>query len=286
MLRIRRAWLLAPALFITTALLASSADGGLIGAVSGQKDKKDKDKDAKEKDAKDGKEKDGKFDPKGPKADPGKATKELRKAYDQITDVAQAPVSAKEATRVLDHAKRFYREAVKAYPDDPRRSVELAAAANDSVRGLEHLQRANAKPVAGLPEPPADFASPFGGPKGKGPPAWNAAATAEPGPWTESLEALSAARERLAWTDGATAVNGPARDLMDSAKAVYEQARTAYEGREYRKAAQLARAAEAWSHVPEHLIRAGWEAAAAPEGSPAPRVKDSGAPPAPPPIKP
>lgn len=270
MLLRRRGRLIAPALFVVTGLLVVGADGTTRGAAGAQKEKKDKDK--KEKDAK---EKEG----------GGKATKDLRKAFDAITDVSQFPLAGKEATRVLDHAKRFYREAMKAYPDDPRRSAELAAAANDAARGLEHFNRALAKPVAGLPEPPPDFDRPFGGPKGKGPPAWNAGAGGEPGPWSESLEALSVAREQLSLVDTNAPVTGAARDTVDAAKAAYSQARTAYEAGEYRKATELARAVEAWSHVPEHLAWARWDMNAAPPLGPEPRPKGQAAPPPPPAIK-
>ena len=56
---------------------------------------------------------------------------------DGITEIAQGAPGGKEATRVFDHAKSFYRAAVKAYPDELRRFRELALAANDAVRGLE-----------------------------------------------------------------------------------------------------------------------------------------------------
>jgi hypothetical protein len=265
-----RGRLFALSLFIVAGLFVIGADRSAVGAPNAQKEKKDKDK--KDKEGKDGKE-------------GGKAAKDLRKAFDTISDVSQTPVAGKEATRVLDHAKRFYREALKAYAEDPRRSAELAAAANDVARGLEHLNRASAKPVAGLPEPPPEFDRPFGEPKGKGPPAWNAGPASEPGPWSASLEALSVTRDRLTGPDAGTPVTGPARDVLDAAKSVYGQARTAYESGDYRKAAELARAAEAWSHVPEHLYRAGWESGAAPPLGPEPRVKGPGVPPPPPAIK-
>jgi hypothetical protein len=85
--------------------------------------------------------------------------------------------------------------------------------------------------------------------------------------------------------DAGVPITGPARDVLDAAKTVYAQARTAYEAGEYRKAAELARAAEAWSHVPEHLNRAGWEVATTPPVAPLPKPKDRGAPPPPPLIK-
>jgi hypothetical protein len=274
MLSFNRGRLIASALFLFSGLLVVVSERTAVSATILQKEKKDKDR--KDKDVKD--LKDG----------GGKAAKDLRKAFDTITDLSQTSLSGKEATRVFDHAKRIYREAVKSYPDDPRRSAELAAAANDTARGLEHLNRALAKPVAGLPEPPADFDRPFGGPKGKGPPAWNAGAGAETGPWSESLEALSVAREQLGNVEPGTPVTGPSRDILDAAKAVYAQARTAYEAAEYRKAAELARASEALSHVPEHLSRAGWETGIAPPApplGPVPRPKGSGVPPPPPAIQ-
>jgi hypothetical protein len=261
--------LIALTLFATTSLLVVASDGNWVNAANAQKEKKDKDKKEKEKDWKEGKE------------GGGKASKDLRKAYEKITDLSRVTIPGKEATRVFDHAKRFYREAVKAYPEDPRRSAELAVAANDAVRGLEHLNRALAKPVAGLPEPPTELDRPPEGPKGKGPPAWNSGISAEPGPWSESLEALSIARDRLTDAGTTAPVTGPARDILDAAKEVYGQARTAYEAGEYRKAAELAHAAEAWSHVPEHLYRAGWEVRSAPVLAPEPKAKGTGAPPPP-----
>lgn len=250
----------APLLFLATGLFVAAGTEGSAAAMQEKKDKDRKDKD------------------KGPE----KAAKNLRKAFDGITDLHQSPVTGKEAARALDHAKRFYREAVKAYPDDPRRAAELAVAANDAVRGVEHIRRATAKPVPGLPEPPAEFGPP---PKGKGLPPPDAGPTADRGLWSDALDALTVARGRLTWVDGGVSATGPSRDFLDAAKAVYAQARTAYEGGEYRKATELARAAEAWSHVPEHLTRAGWEVAAAPSVAPLPKSKGSGAPPPPPAIK-
>lgn len=260
--------LIAPALFLMTGLLVVAADRDAFG----QPGKKDKEKEPGKRE---------KLKDKGP----GKAAKDLRKAFDAITDLSQDPVAGKEAARVFDHAKRFYTEAVKAYPEDPRRAAELAVAANDAARGLGHLRRAATRPVPGLPEPPAESERPFAGPKEKGPPPPNGGPAGEQGPWSESLDALTVARERLSEVDREASITGPARDVLDAAKAAYAQARTSYEAGEYRKAAELARAAEAWSHVLEHLNRAGWETIAAPPLSPMPRAKGPGAPPPPPAIK-
>lgn len=260
--------LIAPALFLATGLLVVATDGSAFG----QPGKKDKEKE--------------KFKDKG--EGPGKAAKDLRKAFDRITDLSQTQFAGKEATRVFDHAKRFYREAVKVYAEDPRRATELAVAANDAGRGLEHYQRALAKPVPGLPEPPVEFdGPPFppGGPKGKGPPPPDSGIAGDRGPWSEALDALTVARQQLSWSDSGSPATGPARDVLDAAKAAYTQARMAYEAGEYRKATELARATEAWSHVPEHLNRAGWEASSAPPVAPLPKAKGPGAPPPPPLVK-
>jgi len=265
-----KSFMLAPALFLATGLLVVGADGSALG--QRQKDKeKEKIKE--------------KLKGKGKKEGAAKGAKDLRRAFDGITDLTQLPPAGKEATRVLDHAKRFYREAVRQYQVEPRPSAELAVAAKDAVRGLEHMRRAAARPVPGLPEPPTENVPPFGGPKRKGPPPADAREDAERGPWSEALNALTEARERLTDVESGSAINGLARDFLDSAKAVYRQARTAYESGDYRRSAELARAAEAWAHVPEHLERAGWEGIRTPGLAPPPKAKGSGAPPPPPLLK-
>jgi hypothetical protein len=265
--------LIAPALFLAAGFLVVAA-GGAVGQPGKDKEpgKEKKDKD------------------KGPKGGPEKGVKELRKAFDGITEVAQAVPAGKEATRLLDHAKTFYRAAVKAYPDEPRRFRELALAANDAVRGLDHLRRASYQPVANLPEPPTDFDGPprpKDGPKGKGapPPPKDGPkgrdlrdGPAERGPWSPALDALTDVHNQLATLDVPT--KGAGRDFFDAARNVYRQARTAYEAGDYRKAAELARAADAWLRVSEHLDRVEWDGPPAPALAPEPKGK--GAPPLPP----
>lgn len=269
-MRLTTGRLIAPALFLTAGLLVCA--GGAAGQPGKEKEpgkeKKDKAKGAKD-------------DPKG---GPEKGTKELRKAFDGITEAAQTAPAGKEAARVLDQAKAFYRAAVKAFPDEPRRSRELAAAAGDAVRGLDHLRRASFQPVAGLPEPPAadGLPAPKDEPKGKDappPPKDGAKGRDEPaarGPWTPALDALTDVQNQLA---GTAPTKGAGKDFFDAAKSVYRQARTAYEGGDYRKAAELARAADAWLKVNEHLDRAEWDGPATPPPAPEPK---KGAPPLPP----
>jgi hypothetical protein len=266
--------LLAPALFLTAGLLVVAA-GGAVGQPGKEPGKEKKDKD------------------KGPKGGPEKGEKELRKAFDGITGIAQGTPAGKEATRLFDHAKSFYRAALTAYPDEPRRFRELATAANDAVRGLDHLRRASYQPVANLPEPPAEFDGPpppKDGPKGKGapPPPKDGPKgrglrdnPAERGPWSSALDALTDVHNQLATAEAPA--KGAGRDFFDAAKNVYRQARAAYEASDYRKAAELARAADAWLRVNEHLDRAEWDGPAAPVLAPEPKGK--GAPPPPPVIK-
>jgi hypothetical protein len=270
---------MAPALFLVTGLLVATA-----GGVAGQPGK-DKEK----------------LKDKGPKGGPErKAGKDLRKAFDHITDLAQTP-AGKDGGKLLDHARGFYREAIRSYRDDHRKAGELAAAANDAARGLDHLRRASYRPVAGLPEPPdgpggpplppagpkddgpkgkAPPPPPKDGPKGKGPPPIPAAGPGEPGPWAEALDALTRAHDRITDAGGSPA-KGPARDFLDAAKAAYTRGRTAYEAGEFRRAAELARAADAFAHVPDHLDRAGWDGPVAPPVAPEPKAKRPGVPPPP-----
>ena len=94
------------------------------------------------------------------------------------------------------------------------------------------------------------------------------------------LDVLTDVHNQFAATEVPT--KGAGRDFFEAAKSAYRQARTAYEGGEYRKAAELARAAGAWLRVGEHLGRAEWDGPGAPPRAPDPTKK---APPPPPSIK-
>ena len=269
----------APALFLGAGLLVCAT--GAVGQPGRDKDK----------------EPGNGFKGKGPKGGPGgKAEHDLRKAFDALTDLTHTPPAGKASAGLLEQARAFYRAGVKAYPDDAPRAAELAAAAGAAARGLDHLRRADARPVADLPEPP-DPAAPKGdkegpkgkefkddGPKGKGfkgdgPKGKVGPDAGERGPWSQALDALAKSRDVLP-EGGASA--GPGADFLAAAKTTYTQARAAYEAGEYRRAAELARAAEAWAHVPEHLGRAAWDEPAGPRVAPEPRGKGATAPPPPP----
>lgn len=168
---------------------------------------------------------------KGPK----KGKDDLQKAYNALTDVAAWTESGRaspprELAPLIDRAKDIYRDAVRAARDDePRRADELAAAAHDAARGLAHALRADAPALRGIPAPPLrdDY---------------------------ELDDLLRRTRDRLEDAD-ALGQRGEAREFLDAARRLYDQARRA--GREdSMRALQLARAAEAWTHIGEHLTQA------------------------------
>ncbi len=188
---------------------------------------------------------------KGPKGDSekidrGAVAREIQQTFEGITDLSQALPMGKAAVQLFDHAKTFYRDAVKAYPADPRRARELAGAASDAVRGLLHARRAAFQPVPGLPEPPTD---PDAAPLVKD------GVTGKEGPWTQVLEGLNRLRDPIA--NGGTLAIGVSRDFFDEAARVYSEGRKAYDAGDYRKASELAKAAEAWLSVMNRLDRAG-----------------------------
>jgi hypothetical protein len=171
---------------------------------------------------------------RGPKG--GKKDKDhLGKAYDALSDVSVRMDAGRgrpprDLTALFDRAKDLYRDAVKASrEDDGPRAEELALASHDVARGLLHALRADAPSVAGVPAPPRrdDY---------------------------ELDDLLQRTRDRLEDAER-IAPRGPGRAFLDAARRLYDQARRA--GRDdSTRAIQLARAAEAWTHVGEHLDRA------------------------------
>jgi hypothetical protein len=169
-------------------------------------------------------------DDKGPK----KGKDNLEKAYNALTDVgvwtegrgARLP---RDLAPLIEQAKDLYRDAAKAARDDSSgRADELAAAAHDAARGLVHALRAEAPVAKGLPAPPTRDNY-------------------------ELSDLLRRTRDRLEdFAD--VAPRGPGRAFFEAARRLYDQASRA--GRDDARAIQLARAAEAWTHVGEHLDNA------------------------------
>jgi hypothetical protein len=171
---------------------------------------------------------------KGEKA-PKKGKDDLRKAYDALTDVASWTETGRarpprDLPPLIDQAKDLYREAVRAAREDEMwRAAELAKAAHDAARGLVHALRADAPALRGIPAPPNRDSY-------------------------ELDDLLRRTRDRLE-DIGALSPRGAGRTFLDAARRLYDQARQA--GRDDTiRATQLARAAEAWTHVGEHLMQA------------------------------
>jgi hypothetical protein len=171
----------------------------------------------------------------GPKEGPKKGKDHLQKAYDALTDVAVWTERGRarpprDLAPLIDQAKDLYRDAVRAAREDElRRADELAAAAHDAARGLVHALRADTPEVRGIPVPPRQ--DDYG-----------------------LNDLLWRTRDRLEDT-GALEPRGAGRAFHDAARRFYDRARQA--GRDDTvRATQLARAAEAWTHVGEHLMQA------------------------------
>jgi hypothetical protein len=177
--------------------------------------------------------------PGGPKGSgdkgPKKGKDHLQKAYDALTE-ATAWLDAgrarppRDLAPLIDQAKDLYRDAVRAARDDePWRADELAAAAHDAGRGLVHALRAEAPAAKGVPAPPRrdDY---------------------------ELDDLLRRTRDRLE-DAGEASPRGPGRAFLDAARRLYDRARRA-DRDDTARAIQLARAAEAWTHVGEHLTQA------------------------------
>lgn len=175
--------------------------------------------------------------PPGKKGGPkgrGKGKDALQKAYDALSDVAarldagraRAP---RELTKLYDRARDLYRDAERAARDDAeRRADELAIAAHDAARGLLHALRAETASDDRLPPPRRNE--------------------------DELDDLLRRTRDRLDDFADSTP-RGPGREFYDAARRFYDRARRAgHEDKE--RAVQWARAAEAWTHVGEHLSRA------------------------------
>ena len=166
---------------------------------------------------------------------PEKEKKDLQKAYDALTDVAGWTEPGRtrpprDLAPLIDQAKELYRDAVRAArEDDLRRADELATAAHDAARGLVHALRADAPAFRGIPVPPMRDSS-------------------------ELEDLFERTRDRLEDT-GAAGPRGAGRAFLDAARRLYDQARKA-DRDDTARALQLARAAEAWTHVGEHLSRA------------------------------
>lgn len=195
---------------------------------------------------------------------------DLRRAYELLrrirTDDGPAAGPDERLRDWSAKAADLYRRGVKAHESGDRRLAhEYGAAAHDLARAVDHARNAALldRPVSELPPPP----------QARGPEGGDA----------EVRRDLRHAYDRIR----ELGEGGPdARSYVDAARDLYNAARRDAEGGRPERARELARAAEAMTHVPEHLGHAaedGPEPKARPEGR---RPKDGPDDELPPPLPP
>ncbi len=168
---------------------------------------------------------------------------ELKKTYDLLRHLqAGARTPGRSEDRLKEWTERsvkYYREAVEASEGgDERKSHELGLAAHDLARAVDHARNAASfDPDNDLPPPPD-----AGGPEGED---------------ERNLRDLKHAHDRISELRDR---NDPdTKFYFTTSKDLYNAAqRDAVAGRRDR-AGELARAAEALTHVPEHLAKASEE---------------------------
>jgi hypothetical protein len=181
---------------------------------------------------------------KGKKGAPGD---ELRKTYDLLRRVRSETGSGRTEERINDWADRatsLYRRAIRAREQgDLRRARELGTAAHDLARAVDHARNAARldRPDPDLPSPPEGFGLEDSGER--------------------TRRDLYRAYERIR-SAGDYGSDTDAGFYLDAARDLYNAARRDVEAGRAERAGELARAAEAITHVPEHLSHA----AGAPEG--------------------
>ncbi len=182
---------------------------------------------------------------RGPEGDLRRAYELLRRIRSDVGSRGHAESRLKEWT---ERATRLYRDGIKALSDDdPFLAHEYGAAAHDLARAIDHARNAaqfeHEDPE--LPAPPAPFD--------------------HEGLMRRVRDDLYRAYERiLDVRHTVTAEN--ARFYSDAARDLYNAARRDLESKRVDRAGELARSADAMSHVAEHLGHA-----AGPQPPPPPR---------------
>jgi serine/threonine protein kinase len=158
--------------------------------------------------------------------------------------------------KLYQRAQELYRAAAKSYAAGEReRADELATAADDAARGLNHVLRGSLSRESDLPPPEFDRLPPPDGARRPGP------RPPPPGPppdgaerWRTAFHELERVGDRLKVAGNETEVGA---EFVEAARAAYARARKAYADGEYRRAAEMAHGADIWTHVGEHVRRAG-----------------------------
>jgi hypothetical protein len=161
-----------------------------------------------------------------------------------------------EAAKIYQRVQLLYRTTAKSIAAGEReRADELAMAADDAARGLNHVLRGSLSRESDLPPPdfdrppPPDSARRMGPrPPPPGPPPDGAE------PWRVAFHELEQVGDRLKVAGTETKIGA---EFVDAARTAYARARKAYADGEYRRAAEMAHGADIWTHVGEHIWRAG-----------------------------
>jgi hypothetical protein len=168
---------------------------------------------------------------------------DLRKAYDLLrrlrSDEGSTGRPEERIRDWTDRAAALYRDGLKAQTDaDMPRARELGTAAHDLARAVDHARNASRfdRPDPDLPPPSDDF---------------GLEDTRD-----RARRDLIRAYERLEWLGTWRAAPG-SEFYIKAARDLYSAARRDLEAGRDERAGELARAAEAMTHVPEHLAQAG-----------------------------
>jgi hypothetical protein len=171
----------------------------------------------------------------------GAAGDELRKTYDLLRRLRSDAGSGRTEERIkdwTDRATSLYRRSIQARQQgDSWRAREVGTAAHDLARAVDHARNAVRldRPDPDLPPPPDGLGREDNGER--------------------TRRDLHRAYERIRSADA----YGPGTDAkfyLDAARDLYNAARRDVEAGREERAGELARAAEAMTHVPEHLSNA------------------------------
>jgi hypothetical protein len=168
----------------------------------------------------------------GPEGDLDRAYNLLRRLRADGHSAGHPEARIREWT---DRAVDYYRNGLKALrEEDAQLAHEYAAIAHDLARAIEHARNAALydRPDEDLPAPPK---------------------SQRPGRDGEARKDLAKAYERLREGDDGSDAGPKAKYYRDAASELYRAARRDFDAGRTERAAELARAAEAMTHVAEHL---------------------------------
>jgi hypothetical protein len=171
----------------------------------------------------------------GPEGDLYRAYNLLRRLRSDGQAAGRPEARIREWT---DRAMKSYRAGIQALKDEnPELAHEYAAIANDLARAIEHVRSATLsdRPDEELPAPPVK---------------------AGPGRDREARRALAKAYERLRDGDAGSDAGAESQYFRDAANALCRDAQRDVDAGRIERAGELARAAEAMTHIAEHLGRA------------------------------